>query len=209
MQCPKCSLEISEDSKFCPNCGVNIFEYNESLRAEKYINCPKCKKQIEKGTKFCKHCGVDIENENKLIAEKSEVEANDWGGICGHVILAIIISLFVILLAVILNENNNLQNSNSQQNTYTPPQPTIEVINDRMVNMGYGVQEIQGIVKNTSDTTCFDPYVEIYTFDSAGNRVGEHPVPILNALDVGESYKFTIHVMGATRYEVRSCRCGY
>ena len=32
MKCPKCNLEVSDDSQFCSNCGVNIYEYNSSSK---------------------------------------------------------------------------------------------------------------------------------------------------------------------------------
>lgn len=37
MQCPKCKEEISDNSKFCSNCGINIKEYLEKLEEENYI----------------------------------------------------------------------------------------------------------------------------------------------------------------------------
>ncbi len=62
MQCPKCKEEISDNSKFCFNCGTNIKEYLAKLEEEKYIICPNCDKKIEKDAKFCKYCGEKILN---------------------------------------------------------------------------------------------------------------------------------------------------
>ena len=27
MQCPKCKIEIPDEARICPNCGINICEY--------------------------------------------------------------------------------------------------------------------------------------------------------------------------------------
>ncbi len=96
---------------------------------------------------------------------------------------------------------------NLEQEQIEQPIATIEVVNSRLINMGYGMQKIEGVVKNTSNTTCFNPNVEIYTFDSVGNRVGEHPIPIMNALNPEDTYKFTIYENGASRYSVETCNC--
>lgn len=197
MQCPKCKEEISDNSKFCSNCGTNIKEYLEKLENEKYIKCPNCDKKIEKDAKFCKYCGKKILNkENNNSKDKS------IGVRLIHVIIATILLLNFFIVFLFSSPKSQI----SEIEQTTQPTATIEVLNSRLFNMGYGTQKIEGIVKNNSNSTCFNPNVEIYTFDSAGNRVGEYPIPI-NTLNSGESYKFTIYVNGASRYSVKTCNC--
>lgn len=47
--CKKCNSKISENAKFCLECG-------EKLEDEKLITCTNCKEKTPKG-KFCLHCG--------------------------------------------------------------------------------------------------------------------------------------------------------
>ncbi|CDE92738.1 TPA: hypothetical protein CPT79_08100 [Candidatus Gastranaerophilales bacterium HUM_6] len=199
MQCPKCKQEVSDNSKFCSNCGTNIKEYLEKMENEKYIKCLNCDKKIEKDAKFCKYCGKKILNkENNNSKDKS------IGVRLIHVIIATILLLNFFIVFLFSSPKSQI----SEIEQTTQPTATIEVLNSHLFNMGYGTQKIEGIVKNNSNETCFNPNVEIYTFDSAGNRVGEYPIPI-NTLNSGESYKFTIYVNGASRYSVEKCNCGY
>lgn len=200
MQCPKCKQEVSDNSKFCSNCGTNIEEYLEKLEEEKYIKCPNCDKNIEKDAKFCKYCGKKILNkENNNSKDKS------IGVRLIHVIIATILLLNFFIVFLFSSPKSQI----SEIEQTTQPTATIEVLNSRLFNIGYGTQKIEGVVKNNSNATCFNPNVEIYTFDSAGNRVGEYPIPIMNALNPSETYKFTIYVKGASRYSVEKCNCGY
>ncbi|MDL2292191.1 SPFH domain-containing protein [Acholeplasma sp. OttesenSCG-928-E16] len=47
--CPKCKASVAEGAKFCPECG-------ESLRRR----CPKCGADIAEGAKFCPECGEKL-----------------------------------------------------------------------------------------------------------------------------------------------------
>ncbi len=202
MQCPKCKEEISDNSKFCSNCGTNIEEYLEKLEEEKYIICPNCDKKIEKDAKFCKYCGITIKDFIKNAPQQFMQE------IKLHITIAFSLLIVAIIVSIFIISEQRRINPNLFRNIpSTPPKATIEVINSRLFNMGYGTQKIEGVVKNNSNATCFNPNVEIYTFDSAGNRVGEYPIPIMNALNPSETYKFTIYVNGASRYTVENCNC--
>ena len=46
MQCPGCKADISEGSKFCPNCGVALLG-----------RCPSCGNVNPASAKFCLECG--------------------------------------------------------------------------------------------------------------------------------------------------------
>lgn len=52
--CPNCNSEVSENSKFCLECGTKI-----EVFAENEMICPSCGKKINKG-KFCMECGASL-----------------------------------------------------------------------------------------------------------------------------------------------------
>lgn len=208
MQCPKCKEEISDNSKFCSNCGTNIKEYLEKLEEENYIKCPNCDKKIEKDAKFCKYCGYDILNKENIDIPRTQKRIS----LGNHVVIATVLLIIIVSFSIVffnIKEYYIPQSQNIEPKQIEQPIATIEVVNSRLINMGYGMQKIEGVVKNNSNTTCFDPNVEIYTFDSAGNRIGEEPILIMNALNPGETYKFTIYANGASRYSIEKCNCGY
>jgi len=55
MKCPNCKEEISNNSKFCSNCGIKI-----------KLSCPKCKSVIKQGDNFCSNCGCKLIKVNDL-----------------------------------------------------------------------------------------------------------------------------------------------
>ena len=198
MLCPKCNHEISDNAKFCSECGTNIKEYLEKLEKEKYIKCPNCAKKIEKDASFCKYCGNKIQEGDKNKPSNKGLE----GPLVG-IIFLIIIGTLPIISPILYEYYTEIQAPIEE------PKATIEVINSHLTNIGYGTQKIEGIIKNNSPVVCEHPNVEIYTFDSNGNRVGEHPIVTMNALNPDETYKFTIYANGASRYSVETCSCYY
>jgi membrane protease subunit (stomatin/prohibitin family) len=80
-KCPKCGYQITEGSKFCPNCATPIQSFQDAEIAcphctigrirpgEKFcpscgklvINtCPNCNSTLKPGSKFCPNCGKPI-----------------------------------------------------------------------------------------------------------------------------------------------------
>ncbi|MEW6069678.1 MAG: SPFH domain-containing protein, partial [Candidatus Thermoplasmatota archaeon] len=55
VKCPKCSTDVPEGTKFCPNCGSKILAPGMML-------CPKCNADIKVGSKFCAGCGAKLIN---------------------------------------------------------------------------------------------------------------------------------------------------
>mmetsp|Transcript_23357 Transcript_23357/g.34963 ORF Transcript_23357/g.34963 Transcript_23357/m.34963 type:complete len:493 (-) Transcript_23357:314-1792(-) len=58
--CPngQCRAEITDDARFCVQCGTNVSRVEE---LKSTIYCPKCKKMIQAGN-FCATCGCDFKN---------------------------------------------------------------------------------------------------------------------------------------------------
>ena len=75
-QCPFCSYDNPDDSKFCNSCGKEIPILNAS------INCPNCDRINPSNVEFCSGCG-------QFLAKKPAA----W-----KIILAIIIFIVVSLL---------------------------------------------------------------------------------------------------------------
>lgn len=53
VKCPKCGNAVSDNAKFCPECG-------EKMTVET-VKCFSCGKEIQKGVKFCPECGAKQE----------------------------------------------------------------------------------------------------------------------------------------------------
>lgn len=93
--CPKCNKELSDGTKFCDDCGAQIFET---------IFCPNCGKQTSTEFAFCQSCGTSITEapaEEQTAAAPTEKKklpkkAIMFGGIGVAVIavLILVISLF-------------------------------------------------------------------------------------------------------------------
>jgi membrane protease subunit (stomatin/prohibitin family) len=56
IRCHNCKNDIPADSKFCPNCGINLAET---------VKCPKCGKDWPAGSKFCPDDGTSLAGEQK------------------------------------------------------------------------------------------------------------------------------------------------
>lgn len=54
-KCSQCGVNITENCKFCPECGAKI----ELPLAENEIICPNCHARVAKG-KFCSECGTPL-----------------------------------------------------------------------------------------------------------------------------------------------------
>lgn len=70
MNCPKCNLKNSEDSKFCQMCGAELEENKEQQISDTNINCPKCNSQNSKDSRFCQVCGAQLVDSSEQKAAK-------------------------------------------------------------------------------------------------------------------------------------------
>lgn len=59
MICSKCGVEITDDKKFCGNCGHVVFDEPVSKTpSTSSQTCENCGSQITNNKKFCGDCGV-------------------------------------------------------------------------------------------------------------------------------------------------------
>lgn len=61
MKCSNCGSILSENAKFCRECGQKINLETEALEG---LICPDCGNILEKDAAFCNECGKKISNEN-------------------------------------------------------------------------------------------------------------------------------------------------
>ena len=83
MFCPECGEEISDNSKYCKECGAEMKNYeisksdinvsaNELLDNKKEeVKCPKCGTQNPLDSKFCEECGNTLNSIDKPIIPNS------------------------------------------------------------------------------------------------------------------------------------------
>ena len=55
-KCPSCGAQISDDSRFCAECGKEI---------PQGIVCPHCGSSVKEGDAFCPACGYKMKQENE------------------------------------------------------------------------------------------------------------------------------------------------
>ncbi len=98
-KCPKCGQEA--ESKFCPNCGINISEPPK---------CPKCGAVAT--SPFCPECGCDMQkppkNSNKFVEKTKSIFNKCKEFFLSHMKQCIIVataSILAIVLAIILIVN--------------------------------------------------------------------------------------------------------
>ncbi len=53
-ECPHCHFQVNENSKFCSNCGKDMYIVKEQ------VICSQCGVSNEKGVKFCVECGNSL-----------------------------------------------------------------------------------------------------------------------------------------------------
>jgi membrane protease subunit (stomatin/prohibitin family) len=58
--CPKCGTNVSQGSKFCPNCGAAVTMAPPQPSAQVTTNCSKCWATVSAGARFCPECGQKI-----------------------------------------------------------------------------------------------------------------------------------------------------
>ncbi len=83
IKCSECGKSISDKAKACPNCGNPV---------EKELICSECGEIISKNDNVCKKCGCPVEKKNPTISKNSNIKII-IGGICGVIILIIILCL--------------------------------------------------------------------------------------------------------------------
>ncbi len=71
--CPKCQNLVDGDFHFCPSCGHNLKEAEESPYFQTWkFPCPYCQKEVTREYAFCPECGHKLE-ESLQDVKKSQV----------------------------------------------------------------------------------------------------------------------------------------
>ena len=97
MYCEYCGSEISENAKFCSNCGA------ENHPKEKKIICPKCcSTDIDQNTYKCRACGFELKKPAPPIKEAPEDKVSTLAviGFVLSIILFIGVTNRIILFCV-------------------------------------------------------------------------------------------------------------
>ena len=71
--CSSCNAEVSNETKFCTECGkpIEIVSENDENPSDQKITCPKCNAEVSAGIKFCEECGTKIENISDFKSENN------------------------------------------------------------------------------------------------------------------------------------------
>lgn len=68
MKCSKCGFELSEDAKFCTECGTKVEDKKDS------IFCENCGSKMNKDSLFCSECGTKVGS--ATVEVKKEIKKN-------------------------------------------------------------------------------------------------------------------------------------
>lgn len=73
--CMDCGAQVSENDRFCPNCGKQIIR-KEDLDETEAMKCPRCGECYEENQKFCSKCGFSLTKQEieKEYDEKIELQ---------------------------------------------------------------------------------------------------------------------------------------
>ncbi len=94
MICPKCKADISENSRFCPVCGVDVHsEFVKGIHDP--VLCPYCGAKNESDAQFCIECGRDIWN------LPANPEREPGGELLSKSRKFLIVAIIIVILAVI------------------------------------------------------------------------------------------------------------
>ena len=77
IKCPSCGKMISEDAKFCPECG-------EDIRGKKIFRCSDCGAPVQAGSKFCPSCGAAVKMEKCPDCGAPLLDADQFCPKCGR-----------------------------------------------------------------------------------------------------------------------------
>lgn len=80
MFCNSCGNEIKEGAAFCPKCGTQVAQNQETV-------CEKCGQPLESGAKFCQGCGQAVISDKKAYCQYcgQKMEENErFCSKCGH-----------------------------------------------------------------------------------------------------------------------------
>jgi TatA/E family protein of Tat protein translocase len=59
--CPRCHHRLDKEFHFCPSCGHNMKEVEESPYAQNWeFPCPHCNMKVTRDYTFCPHCGREL-----------------------------------------------------------------------------------------------------------------------------------------------------
>lgn len=62
-KCAQCGREVSSNDTFCPNCGANVSNVEQSTAVATMAGvqpCPNCGKSVRVGATFCGGCGARL-----------------------------------------------------------------------------------------------------------------------------------------------------
>ena len=59
MKCPNCGIEVSENARFCANCGASLARPEKEAEAVA-LYCKNCGSKLPEGAVYCTSCGTPV-----------------------------------------------------------------------------------------------------------------------------------------------------
>ncbi len=94
--CQKCNKELEDGTKFCPECGAEVYEK---------IFCQNCGMETSTEFTFCQNCGASI-TEDAIKSEKKQEKKMKKGKLYAAVGVGAVAVLLILLLSMLFGKEN-------------------------------------------------------------------------------------------------------
>jgi len=151
-KCPN-GHEVSDDVKFCPQCGAEIKESESSNNV-----CKTCGAEFEEGVKFCSKCGTPLGQSSKdsIVYDEEEYDESIFKKYLPHILGCIVVACIILGWYGVSNKG----------------QTANEVASDSISETSTQAYSLEGLAKVTYKYDCCGDFHEGMAQVRMGDKIG-------------------------------------